>query len=57
MSSLLISGEKIIRKKLKTLYKNKKRDVSGSSKEEVVHGGPICYKEYLLLNLGKRTCV
>ena len=57
MSSLLISGEKIIRKKLKTLYKNKKRDVSGSSKEEVVHGRPICYKEYLLLNLGKRTCV
>ena len=35
MLSLRISGEKRIRKKLKTLYRNKKRDVAGSSKEEV----------------------
>ena len=41
MLSLRISGEKRIRKKLKTLYRNKKRDVAGSSKEEVKHGGPI----------------
>ena len=41
MSSLLISGEKKISKKLKTLHKNKRRDAAGSSKEEVTHGGPI----------------
>ena len=41
MLSLLISGEKRIRKKLKILHKNIKRDVGGSSKEEVTHGGPI----------------
>ena len=41
MCSLVISGENRIRKKLKTLHKNKKRDVVGSSKEEVTHGGPI----------------
>ena len=41
MLSLLISGEKRIMKKLKTLHKNKKRDVTGSSKEEVTHSGPI----------------
>ena len=41
MLSLRISGEKRIRKKLKTLYRNKKRDVASSSKEEVKHGGPI----------------
>ena len=36
MLPLLTSGEKRIRKKLKTLCKNKKRDVARSSKEEVV---------------------
>ena len=41
MLSSLISGEKRIRKNLKTLYKNKKRNVAVSSKEEVAHGGPI----------------
>ena len=41
MLSLLISGEERIRKKLKKLYKNKKNDVTGSSKEEVTLGGPI----------------
>ena len=35
MLSLRISGGKIIRKKFKTLYRNKKRDAAGSSKEEV----------------------
>ena len=41
MLSLRISAEKRIRKKLKTLYRNKKRDAAGSSKEEIKHGGPI----------------
>ena len=41
MISLLIPGVKRIRKKLKALYKNKKRTVGGLSKEEVTHGGPI----------------
>ena len=42
MSSLQISREKWLRKKLKTLHRNKKkRDVASSSKEEVTHGGPI----------------
>ena len=41
MLSLRISAEKRIRTKLKTLYRNKKRDAAGSSKEEIKHGGPI----------------
>ena len=41
MFSLLTSGEKRIREKLKTLLKNEKRDVASSSKEEVTHGGPV----------------
>ena len=42
MLSLLVLGRKRMRKKLKILYKNKKkRNVAGSSKDEVTHGGPI----------------
>ena len=41
MLSLLILGEKRILKDIKTLYQNKKSDITGSSKEEVTHGGTI----------------
>ena len=41
-SSLQISRQKKIRKKLKILFKNnKKREVAGSSKDKVTHSGAI----------------
>ena len=55
MLSLLVSGEKRIRKKLKTLYKNKKRYVTGSSKEEVTHGGLVLMQGISPLEFWKKN--